>query len=382
MSKEDEVKSVGGFDVSRGRESFGKMFLTVCLIYMSAFMIVSPSAAIGSAEASIKLCGETVIPSLFPFIFCSNMLVALGFARIMSASLTRVMYPIFGVSGSGAFALVMGMLSGYPVGASCTATLFDMGECSASEAERLTAFCNNSGPMFVIGVVGCKMLGSRDAGILLYAIHIISAVICGILMRFLSEFFKSDGEVVRKLPSAYADKDMKSSATDISVALTQSINTMLKICGFIILFSVFTSVIPQNGVKKYIYALLEVTGGISELAREGETLPCIAAFLSFSGVSVIMQTAAIISPKGLSLNPYILGKILQAFISYGLTSVYLKFFPLSIVTFAGELSESFYAVTPRVFIYISLYSVISGVLILGASAIIMNFFDKKRRRGH
>lgn len=61
------------------------------------------------------------------------------------------MYP-----GSGAFALAMGITSGYPVGAKVASDLYKDNLCSKIEAERLIAFTNSSGPLFVIGAIGVR----------------------------------------------------------------------------------------------------------------------------------------------------------------------------------------------------------------------------------
>ncbi len=63
------------------------------------------------------------------------------------------MKPIFNVPGIGAYAFIMGIISGYPVGAKIVTEFRKNGECSKVEAERLLSFSNNSGPLFIIGTV-------------------------------------------------------------------------------------------------------------------------------------------------------------------------------------------------------------------------------------
>ena len=63
------------------------------------------------------------------------------------------MRPLFNVPGEGAFALLMGTISGYPVGAKIVADFKSRGICNDAECERLLSFTNNSGPLFIIGTV-------------------------------------------------------------------------------------------------------------------------------------------------------------------------------------------------------------------------------------
>ncbi|MBD9009626.1 MAG: hypothetical protein EGR16_04735 [Clostridiales bacterium] len=51
-----------------------KLLLIVCVTYMAAAMIILPSKTMGAAETALLLCGNAVIPSLFPFIFCAKSL--------------------------------------------------------------------------------------------------------------------------------------------------------------------------------------------------------------------------------------------------------------------------------------------------------------------
>ena len=53
----------------------------------------------------------------------------------------------------GSFPFIMGIISGYPVGAKIVCNMRSEGKLSKVEAERLLSFTNNSGPLFIIGTV-------------------------------------------------------------------------------------------------------------------------------------------------------------------------------------------------------------------------------------
>ena len=61
------------------------------------------------------------------------------------------MRPIFNIPGEGAFPFVMGIISGYPMGAKIISKFKQQGICTNEEAERMLSFTNNSGPLFIIG---------------------------------------------------------------------------------------------------------------------------------------------------------------------------------------------------------------------------------------
>ena len=96
------------------------------------------------------------------------------------------MKPIFNLPGVASFPFVMGLISGYPVGAKIVSDLYSNNLCTQKEAERMLAFTNNSGPLFIIGTVGCSFYSNTSIGILLLISHILSSICVGIILGIIS----------------------------------------------------------------------------------------------------------------------------------------------------------------------------------------------------
>ena len=94
------------------------------------------------------------------------------------------MKPLFNVNGACSFAFIMGIISGYPVGAKLACKFRKENICSKEECERLLSFTNNSGPLFIIGSVGISMFGNSTIGILLFITHLLASISVGFLFRF------------------------------------------------------------------------------------------------------------------------------------------------------------------------------------------------------
>ncbi len=348
-----------------------------CIIYMATIMIASPVDCIVAAENGLKICTNIVIPALFPFVFCGNMFISLGAARIMSRTLSKIMQPIFGVPGAGALALILGLVSGYPVGAICAASLYKSGECTKHEAEKLMRFTNNSGPMFVIGAIGVKMFKSYKIGVLMYIVHVLSAVLCGIIFRSEKTLMKET-----TLPPARDSAEIKTAAPDIGAAIVKSVNTILMICGFIIVFSVFTAKIPDFVWRGYIYSLFEITGGLSDLISYNNSLsiiPVVAFMTAFSGLSVVAQVYAITESAGLSVKPYIVGKLIQGLIAFVLMYLCIWKLPIDTTVYMQMDTIPVFAYTPRDLFGYALISVAfcaASVLIL---VIIAKLFENHEK---
>jgi len=101
--------------------------------------------------------------------------------------------------GEGAFPFLMGIISGYPVGAKIVTKLRENNTCTKEECERLLAFTNNSGPLFIVGTVGISLIGDTTIGIILLIIHILASITVGILFRF----WKSSNTLNRNYSFSY-----------------------------------------------------------------------------------------------------------------------------------------------------------------------------------
>lgn len=311
-----------------------KIIFIALVLYLTAFLVTNPQSCLDAAQNAINLCIEAVIPSLFPFFVCSGLLCALGFSALCSHFLSPLMRPLFNLPGAGALTFFMGILSGYPIGAATAVDLYKTGQCTKAEAERMLAFCNNSGPMFIIGMVGGSCLGNEIAGWYLYISHIIAAMFVGLVFRF----YKSSSVPDRTLPPSLTESK-NTNLVSLGGVIDSSVFSILKVCGFVIFFAVFIKSLPSN---PYLYSLVEITGGIKALAQSGTacTLPFISLFLALSGLSVLFQVSAIIQPFGLSLKAYISGKLLQGILSFVITHILLRVFPLAQETFSNSTNPS------------------------------------------
>lgn len=113
-----------------------------------------------ACKDGINLWAQGVVPSLLPFFIACELLSYTNIIDILGIKLRKIMMPLFNVPGEGAFPLVMGIISGYPVGAKIVTNFRKENICTKEEAERLLTFTNNSGPLFIIGTVGISLFGN------------------------------------------------------------------------------------------------------------------------------------------------------------------------------------------------------------------------------
>ena len=143
----------------------------------AALLLLRPQKAASAVRAGLALCAGTVVPSLFPFFAAISLLLQLGAAEALGRLCAPIMRPLFRMRGVCALPLLAGLLGGYPSGAKTAASLYAQGRITRQEAELLLGFCDNCGPAFLLGCVGAGVLGNPDAGLWLYAVHILSAIL-------------------------------------------------------------------------------------------------------------------------------------------------------------------------------------------------------------
>lgn len=324
------------------KRRISKILALTAAVYITICLVLFPERCINASVSALSLCASAVVPTLFPFFVCSSLFVSLGLAGLTARRLSCIMQPMFKVSGAGAVAVLLGIISGYPVGAKCAADLYSQHKIGKIEAERLLAFCNNSGPMFVIGTVGVVMYHSTKIGILLYFIHILSSLITGMI------YARIHGGSGTK--DAIVCSDMSDGTSVFSVfgdAISGASLTILKVCGFVVFFAVVGATLPQFKGQAYLTAFLEITNGIKALTAENQnitvTLPIVSLFLAFSGISVLLQVGAVISDTDLKIKSYFIGKCIQAAAAFSLAVCVCAFTPVQKLSVGAEASASAFA---------------------------------------
>ena len=121
--------------------------LLILLIGLTISMVAQPSLAYQSATRGLELWWTVVTPALLPFFFISELLMEMNISRYLSYAMSPLMRPLFNLPGCAALAVALGFCSGFPSGASITASLGRKNEITRAEGERMICFTNNAGPL-------------------------------------------------------------------------------------------------------------------------------------------------------------------------------------------------------------------------------------------
>ena len=292
--------------------------LALCLLLLILFLAQSERLN-EWMQNSLSLCANVLIPSLFPFLILSDLILSAGAADRLGAVVAKPFRALLGISGAGVSAVLLGMLCGFPIGARMTVSLYEQGRIDRGEAERLLAFCSIPSPAFLIGSVGVSLLGSRSQGILLYAVNVTSSFLVCLFSYLLSPKKKRE-------PSVLAESPPKASLSiaQFTRAIANSANGMLHICAFVLAFSciirllgLLLSYLPLSlppFFSTLLFGFFELTGGMTYAAQlpQGLSLLACAIISGWSGLSVHAQIVSLSDTRPLSFRPYLLSKTLSA----------------------------------------------------------------------
>lgn len=282
----------------------GRLAAWGCLAALGLLLARSAEAA-QAVRDGLALCAGSVIPALFPFLAVSGLLTALDDgASPALGPLARLL----GCSRAGARAFLLGLTGSYPVGARTVAQLYRRGGISRREACRLLLFSNNCGPAFILGVAGLGCFGSLRAGVLLWGVHILAALVIALaLPRQAAEPPERPGSVPARPPLVPA----------LIAAVRDAAGTMVYICGFVVFFLVLLRVMGRvTGLSHPVLSgAVELTQGILALPHTRRGFVWAAGLLGWGGLSVHGQSAAVLSGTDLPMGPYLAAKAAHAAVS-------------------------------------------------------------------
>lgn len=287
-----------------------------------------PSAMVEGVRNGLYLCGETVIPSLFPFMILSDFTVRSGLGNAVGKIFSPVTEKVFALPGCSACAIIMSLVGGFPVGAKMISQLFENNSVSAEQAKRMMRFCVNSGPAFVIGAVGATMLSSKKIGIILFVSQTVSSLIIGIA----SGIFSRKNNKSASAPHSPID------ASVLTESVSCATEAMLNTCAWILLFSSVVSFLNRlaelHPVFNTAVLLSEVTSGCAFAARH---LPVylIAPVICWSGFAVHMQLLPYIKKIGISLPEFWLSRAVNSLLSLPVAFILFKIFPCESQVFSS-----------------------------------------------
>lgn len=340
--------------------AFFMNFISILFIILVICILTNSKLSLSYAAMGLELWFQKMIPTLLPFMILSGIMVRLKLTEKISMIIYPVIRPVFRVRKNVCYAMLMGFLCGFPMGAKVVGDLYSRDMITKREAEYLLSFCNNIGPVYFCGFV-LPLLGRRLVLPYLFGMYGIP-LLYGLALRYTvyrdlrqedtpSRLFPKNltarrltGKPGAKALAACGFPGRNTSAKDLTAcgfpgkasvpkapaarepagkpapsfaerllaavndSVHSSVQSSLMLGGYMILFNLL-NLLPHLVLGQppvFISPLLEITGGLS-LLRAALPLYSLLA-LSFGGISCIAQTYSCISQTDLSITRYVLHK--------------------------------------------------------------------------
>ena len=289
--------------------------LTLFLPVTAAFLllVLHADAASAAAKAGLEVCLRSVIPSLFPFLILTNLLLRLELPDILTDIPGRLFERVFHIRRSAFPALLAGLMGGFPVGAEAAAACCRLGKCSPEEAGRLAVFSDNCSPGFLFGLVGSILSGGNRQAFLLLVLQWAVSLGMGVILG------------IGHQPSEGASGPEAASPDPVFGKITASFlgggRSVLLICAYVVFFRVLSAFLPENALLR---GMFELTGGI--LLLSGPRAAAVAAFLiGWGGLSAAFQVFSSLEGSEVSVVRYIPLRLLHG----GMMAVCVLLLPYS-----------------------------------------------------
>lgn len=320
------------------------------ILFLLFFFIRHPKESVLACTQGMKLWLNTLIPTLLPFMILTSILIQTNTIDFLFQPLKPLWKILFGLSPQGVYAFFTGILCGYPMGARITSDLYENQKISKREAHYLLTFSNNASPAFIINYLYLTCLNKRTSLREIFFTLLISTFLCMLFFRFIiyhnytinfkkeiilkgnessnqrTSSINNKPEISNLLSDTNNSKKETSTASSfgtlIDVSIMNGFETITRLGGYILLFSLISAVINHYHVFPYTLRLLlsgsaELTTGLHQLSQSN--MPYLlkytfsTALTAFGGFSIMAQTRSVVH-KQLSITPYICAKLLNTII--------------------------------------------------------------------
>ena len=300
-----------------------KILFTCVIIFIIAYSSFFPEVTISAAQKGIEIWFQQILPALLPFTIISSILIKSNFLKSIKGNVNLVAILI---------TLSCGFVFGFPIGAKLSADFYKENLLNEKQATLLAITTNNFSPMYVCGFALSLLFPSKHYITITYFLLYLTPLV--IATYFI---IRIKHTIIHKKTTSPFYLDMKV----IDAGIINGFESLIKICGYIVLFSIFTEILTniisvfciQHTLWITIFLNnLEITNGIHLISTYNWNASIkyvlFIQAISFGGLSGIAQTSSILSDAKLSSHKYIIGKVSLSLLLTLLSVIYVFFIRL------------------------------------------------------
>lgn len=299
-------------------------FYSTVIIFMF-LLILLPTIATDSIKKAISLCCAIIFPSLFPFTVCVLMVIRYGI-NINNKNINNFLYKTLGHNFNMFFVFILSLLGGYPIGIKLIDELNSQKIINDKSADIMSMYCVNAGPSFIVSVIG-SAIASKKIGIILLISNTLSSVLIAIICSK-----KLKKQHVNFIENNTSEQSL---AKNFVTSVNDAIDSLIKICSFIIIFSVINAYLDYFIIDLPIIKYISLFTEVSTAVNKCKNIYFISLLIGFGGISVWCQIFSLKKGKKCNLLLFVSGRILHSILNAVLTFLIISIFKIEIPTYTN-----------------------------------------------
>ena len=260
---------------------------------LMVFLLLYPRFAAEGARYGLLLWYTSVVPSLFPFMVLSSLIVSSGGVSLLMKPVRTFLGPWLPLSENGCYTLISGLLCGCPMGAKTCGDFVREGKLSVQEGRFLMAICNHPSPMFLLGFVCPLFEAGMHPSRLLLSIYLPLLPLAALAKRI---YFPA-----LPAPASSGSRPQIQPAPALDTAILAAAEILCRIGGYLMLFSIVIVFLRRApwlpaSLRLFLMGAMEMTTGVREVSASlpfPDSGTAAAAILAFGGICGIFQTRAV-----------------------------------------------------------------------------------------
>lgn len=304
------------------------------LLFCILLLLKNAAEAVTFAREGLLLCAKSIIPSIFPFMVLSELVISSGISDALPKWIVSPLQRLLGVSPVACTALILGLLCGFPVGARCLASAYKKGLLSKSECEHVLLFCNIPSAAYLINTLGEMIWNNRDFGILLYVSSVLVALLVGALCN--PKRKQKEGSPQPTEIPLFRTSQPKGTLL-FTDAIGSASKSMLLVCAYVVFFSTLVGTLNiflerfgmPDTLGTVLFCLFELSGGVcrtSILPNQIQGMVLSGFACGWAGLSVHFQIRGVCAECDFSFCQYYLSKVIQGIALALITLVWIRLF--------------------------------------------------------
>lgn len=285
------------------------IIIAVTMLFLVLSIVLSPDTALQASLHGVNIWWKYIFPGLLPFFILYELMLAFGFFHGINAWFAPIVRLALKLPHTAGTPILMSFISGFPASAEPVGKLVKDQQLSINEARRLIQYIHLPNPIFIVIIIGASLFQSPLLGYILLLTVWCSAIILMIIHSYVFAE-KSISSIKTHQQKMYfidamqwaQQQDGRNFGRVLGESVYNSVQKLFVIGGLIIFASVLSSfinpvmnlLIPhfpfiQQFMLEHHLASFVITSWTILEQNMNIGLPILAACLSFSGISGLLQ---------------------------------------------------------------------------------------------